>query len=287
MCMPKISVVIPSYNQAAYLRIAIESVLNQSYVNKELIIIDGGSTDGSIDIIKQYEDHIAYWVSEKDGGQSHAINKGVVQSSGDWINWINSDDALLPGALHAIAKAATKLKGYDIIVGRGVLGDEKGRIKEITIPVNPKVWMPKFCCLGRTCQQSTFWTRRAYDVVGGVRNNIFFRMDTDLYERMLLHGFKVKVCHSMIGFFRIRSNTKSSDNQDVRQKEMGNKLLEMRVTANQQKVAVFLMRCFRIISCHYFRSVIASKIMRNKTLSILWKEYGTSYPNRTGSNQAN
>src|SRR5688500_5767577 len=105
---PLVTIVTPSFNQAPYLEATIQSVLSQNYPNLEYIIVDGGSTDGSVEIIKRYSGRLAYWVSEPDGGQAEAINKGVARSTGSLVGWLNSDDLLLPGALRRLAEAHTQ-----------------------------------------------------------------------------------------------------------------------------------------------------------------------------------
>jgi len=113
----KISIITPSYNQGQFLEETIISVLNQDYPNLEYIIIDGGSTDKSVEIIKKYEKYLTYWVSEKDRGQTHAINKGFIKSSGSILNWLNSDDLLVPGAINSVSKAFSKHSEADFCFG--------------------------------------------------------------------------------------------------------------------------------------------------------------------------
>ena len=114
---PKLSIVTPSYNQVDYIERTILSVIDQSYTNTELIIIDGGSTDGSLDIIKKYEDRIAYWISEKDNGQTEAINKGFRKVTGDFVCFQNSDDIFYPGALKIYADEIVRHPKKDIFYG--------------------------------------------------------------------------------------------------------------------------------------------------------------------------
>ena len=116
--MTKISIITPSFNQAVYLQQTIESVLEQNHQPLEYIIIDGGSTDGSVEIIKKYEKHLAYWVSEPDRGQSDAINKGLRRASGDVIAYINSDDFYLEGAFQRVSDAFLSAPNAGIYYGR-------------------------------------------------------------------------------------------------------------------------------------------------------------------------
>src|SRR5688500_3818909 len=97
--LPKISIITPTYNQGHFIEQTIQSVIEQDYPNLEYIIIDGGSTDDTLSVIKKYEKYISYWISEKDKGQSEAINKGFKKATGDVVNWLNSDDYYEPGVL--------------------------------------------------------------------------------------------------------------------------------------------------------------------------------------------
>jgi len=125
---PRITVVTPSFNQGAFIEQTIRSVLLQKYPNLEYLVIDGGSTDATIEIIKKYESRITYWTSEPDRGQSHAINKGFETATGDILAWLNSDDMYLPGALHAVAERWLESK-CEVLTGHTLFIDEKGRFE--------------------------------------------------------------------------------------------------------------------------------------------------------------
>jgi len=125
---PKISIVTPSFNQGTYLEKTIRSVLLQGYPNLEYIIIDGGSTDQSVEIIKKYESWVDFWVSEEDRGQSHAINKGLEKATGELLGWLNSDDYFLPDALFKLARSYLEDSSVGAIYGQGHMVDEKGII---------------------------------------------------------------------------------------------------------------------------------------------------------------
>lgn len=125
---PRVTVVTPSYNQAEVLEETIRSVLLQDYPDLEYIIVDGGSTDGSVEIIRKYEPWLAYWVSERDTGQANAINKGLAKATGAIFNWINSDDVVQPGALFMVAKL---MESVDTVAG-GVRNFSEAGTESIT-----------------------------------------------------------------------------------------------------------------------------------------------------------
>jgi regulator of replication initiation timing len=188
--LPRISLVTPSYNQADYLETTIRSVLQQNYPNLEFIIIDGGSTDHSLDIIHYYASHLTAWVSEPDGGQSHAINKGMAKATGEILGWINSDDFLLPGALHHVAQALQGAIRKEAIapawgVGRTLMVEPSGQPTYCRMPLDITYegvlnwlfhWFP---------QQSTFWTRSLWEQAGPLDESLHYVMDFELWLKML------------------------------------------------------------------------------------------------------
>lgn len=185
MKYPKISIITPSFNQGQYIEETIQSVLKQNYPNLEYIIIDGGSTDTTVEIIKRYEKQVAYWVSEKDRGQSHAINKGLAMVSGEIVNWLNSDDLFEPGSLFKVAEAFMKSK-TEVIVGRCVMFSESSD-KELLLDSGKvsfysmlRFWRNHFC----PPQPAIFFKRSLLERVGILNEDLHYGMDLDLWLRM-------------------------------------------------------------------------------------------------------
>jgi len=155
----KISILMPSYNQGPYLEAAIRSVLTQDYPNKELIVIDGGSTDESREIIKRYESELAYWVSEPDRGQAHALNKGLAHATGDIVGWLNSDDCYLPGAFRRVARAFEQNNEVLLVHGDRLMIDGAGRVSGWTA-------LPAFDPAKTgfvVCSETAFWRKACSD----------------------------------------------------------------------------------------------------------------------------
>jgi len=214
---PKISIVTPSYNQAQFLERTILSVLNQNYPNLEYIIIDGGSTDGSIEIIKKYEKYLAYWVSEKDKGQTDAINKGFQKSTGKIIAWLNSDDTYLPETLYKVMKNFKQNPEADLIFGNIYFINEHdkriGELKFTEFDFNTLIYEG-----GNLHQTGTFWTRKVYEKVGGLNSDYKFCMDYDFFCRVAKAG-KLYHMRDFLANFRIHANAKSSTINHIGSKE--------------------------------------------------------------------
>ncbi len=183
---PRISIVTPSFNQGQFIEKTITSILDQGYPELEYIIIDGGSTDNSVEIIKKYEKHLSYWISEPDRGQSHAINKGIAHCTGQIFNWINSDDYLEKGALFHVAEAWQEDKNAAAWVGATNRLHSNGFLHYISYPNG--LWLdhlsltiPSHCVY----QPSCFFNMKDVQDIGGVVENLHYSMDLDLYIKLL------------------------------------------------------------------------------------------------------
>lgn len=184
--LPKITVITPSYNQVEFLEECISSVLDQKYPKLEYIIIDGGSTDGSIEIIKKYEDKVSFWVSEPDAGQSDAINKGLKKCTGKLVSWLNADDFYFPGALSAVAETYLQNPNASFYFGNGWRVDKKGKIKGRFFPTDQLVFNREALILGLNyiLQPATFINSTDLLKVGYLNPSLKFGMDTDLWIRL-------------------------------------------------------------------------------------------------------
>lgn len=180
---PWISIVTPSFNQARFLEETIRSVLLQGYPNLEYIIVDGGSTDQSAKTIKKYEPWLAWWVSEEDRGQSHAINKGWEKSSGDILAWINSDDLYQAGALRIVAQAFQSEPECLILCGATALADVELKVRDVKKPYTFD--LARLLKSGLVPgQPSVFLKKEVFETIGGLDESLHYSLDRDYWIRI-------------------------------------------------------------------------------------------------------
>lgn len=208
--LPRISIVTPSFNQADFIEETILSILGQNYPKLEYIVMDGGSTDGSAEIIRSYESRLTYWVSEKDRGQSHAINKGLKRCTGDIFNWINSDDLLLPGALWAVAKAWQQRPG-SIVAGGTEFFNSGGtfattRARGQTLRNFVRFWESADW---EWAQQGTFLPLAGVQAIDGVEEKLRYCMDYQMMVRLLMRGLEVSYVDRPLARFRFHDMSKT------------------------------------------------------------------------------
>lgn len=210
---PRITIVTPSLNQGEYLRSTLDSVLSQNYPNLEYFVIDGGSTDRSVEIIRAYSGRLNGWVSEPDTGQTDAIAKGFERATGEIFNWLNSDDLLLPGALFAVAREFNS-SGANLIIGkdRHFRKSPQEPVKKFepsgySYPKCVRFWTGEF----KYHQPCTFFSRDIYFDAGGLDRSLHYVMDYDLYCRLLMQsGLRVEYLTAELSAFRLHKRSKTS-----------------------------------------------------------------------------
>lgn len=209
MDRPSISIVMPSFNQASYIEESIQSILSQNYSNLEILILDGGSTDGSKKIITQYADYISYWHSRPDNGQTPALIDGFNRATGDLLCWVNSDDIIMPNVLERAASIYMNDPNIGILFGDYALIDEFGKILKCKrVPKAGVGWFAKhgYWVFNST---GTLFSKKAFDLVGGLHSELNYVMDADLFMRMLLDGVKYKHIGCYLGGFRRHKEAKT------------------------------------------------------------------------------
>lgn len=207
--MVKISIIIPSFNQGQFIEDTIVSVINQHYENLEILVMDGGSTDNTVDILKKYDHVITYWQSKKDRGQSDAINQGARLATGEIITWLNSDDVLLPGVLAEVNRLASAHPDVQWFLGNVLWMNKEGRIIRV----------------GRVERESSFWNKRqlfsnggpsafmrreCYLKIGALNEDFHYMMDTEFWHRYLSLGYGFIRINKYCWGLRLHENAKMS-----------------------------------------------------------------------------
>lgn len=214
--MPRLTVITPSLNQAQFLERTLLSVLEQGYPDLEYVVMDGGSTDGSVEILQRYDDRLSYWASAPDGGQSWAVNRAIERTTGDVVAYINSDDYFLPGAFDAalphFADPAVRW-----VAGACEYREEDGAVR--------KTWIPKLPA-GRRArwargqwyvpQAASFWRRDVFEEFGLLREDLHFVFDSEFALRLALRGLLPLTIDRTLAVATLHSRAKSADQAPFR-----------------------------------------------------------------------
>jgi glycosyltransferase involved in cell wall biosynthesis len=274
----KISVIMPSFNQVDYIEEAITSFLAQKYDNKELIVIDGGSTDGSVDIIQKYAHSLAYWVSEPDTGQSNAINKGFQKATGQLLTWLNSDDVLLPGALNLAAKKAAAISDprQRWITGGCFWLNPDGSVISCS---HARSWNQITARLGLVSvySPSSFFSREVLDEFGNLDESLHYSMDTEFWLRLAKSGIRYTASGDYCWGLRLHPNAKMSGhlflNEDDRKlnpvfakhnSEADKISTRYAISSHGLKIATLLHKFFSATSPTFWQSQIKNLQYRGK-----------------------
>jgi len=246
---PFVSIITPSFNQARFLDSTILSVLNQDYPNIEYIIVDGGSTDGSVDVIKRYEDKLAWWVSEKDQGQTDAINKGFNRAAGDILAWINSDDTYNPGAVSAAVRCLTENPDVALVYADCNYINEDGNVIG-QFPAAQTDYRKLRAGYVHIPQQTMFFRAKYWKDLGPLDPSFYFAMDYDLWTRIAKRAPFKYVSGQTWANFRMHLDSKTNINDKRGWQEM--------------------------LRVHYrdggsFLSIIVAKYYLRKVIGPLWK----------------
>jgi glycosyltransferase involved in cell wall biosynthesis len=259
--LPRITIVMPSYNQSQYIEESILSILDQNYPNLEFMIYDGGSTDGSKEIIESYSQFLAYWRSQPDKGQTEVLIQGFNRAKGDLLGWVNSDDILFPGCLNSIAQVYNSHPEGGLFGGNFVLIDSAGQVIRYKRYPSSAAWFVKYGSYA-ICQPGSFFKRKDYLAVGGLHQDLIYTMDADLYVRMLLNGTRFFHTGTYLAGFRKHSTAKTVADARKAQEEI--RIVRHNywpTIINRTRTRIFgaiIYIAYQILSGNYLRMTIES-----------------------------
>mgnify|MGYP001031644873 CR=1 FL=1 len=266
MPYPKISIITPTFNQVDYIEQTILSVLNQNYPNLEYIIFDAGSTDGTVDVIKKYEDKLSYWISEKDNGLYDAVYKGFEMATGDILAWINSDDVYLPNSLFTVAEVFSEFTEVQWLQGANSHIDEIGRI----VSVYPSSYWTKFDLFAGSSvsiqQESTFIRTSLWEKAGKpLDRHSQLAGDYGLWFSLFLYA-DLHIISAALGCFRMRSsNQKSYTHKDAYILEKG-KIYKETKDLNTKKIRLFCYTLLLKLNIFYILKCFKMDVLLKKKL---------------------
>ncbi|QEK50328.1 glycosyltransferase [Pedobacter aquae] len=269
---PKISIITPSFNQGKFIEETILSVLNQGYPNLEYIIIDGGSTDETVEIIKKYENKLAYWISEKDNGQTHAINKGLRKATGDIFAYLNSDDCYYPNTLKLIAEAYLANNDNDdlLLIGHCYwakdFNDENGQLDKPRFPMTLK---DALLNTGLAPQPSMFWTMKKNQL--SFCDSLTFCMDYEFWLQLIINKYKIIHIDRCLSLFRQHEQTKTKTIKHILAMELiGLNYIYRKFLSKEEQKTVVDYNKKQICRANYFSlSIEMKKVSLLKRISII------------------
>ena len=282
--MPAFSVVIVNYNHGQYLEQAIRSVMDQSFQDFELIIVDGASTDNSLEIIRKYADQLTWWVSEPDKGQSDAFNKGFAKAKGDFFLWLNADDLMLPGCLESASHCLQQNLDFLWLAGDTVYFDSAGIIQRCLYGPYWNTWLMKQT---RVCNMvngpSSIFHRSLYEKVGGMDPALHYVMDMDLWMKFVDLGVRFHRMHRYIWGFRLHEDSKTSHSiGNVQNDEFKHEINEVILRANRVRTSAefWWLRMHKIVTGTHFRTLYDTWKWRGKPVD--WLMNSITAPARQG-----
>lgn len=251
---PKISIVTPSYNQGQFIEKTLQSVISQKYLQLEYVVIDGGSTDDSLDIIKKYQKKISYFESKKDRGQSHAINKGFAHTDGEIMAWINSDDMLRPGALRLVASIFAAFPEIEWLTSLPSTMTADGQQIYLAQPpwyirslIKRGFYTRKLG--GFIMQEGTFWRRSLWEKTGGKLEEVPYTMDMKLWQSFAKHT-SLYIVEACLASYRLNPQRKNNDGHAHYYKEMDDILPKLLTAPFLAKLIKFAWRQIAKLAHH-------------------------------------